>query len=186
MNDKEYTVAGYSFSEAHEYKEAKKEAETIEYIKANTDLTDINKAVKLYHKLVERKTLRTIVGYAFLKELQGRIIQEGVIAKENLPCIRIERDKKQVKVYTGALDHEQERKHQDIQKDYKIRIRNLHIIIGFLVGIIIVMILISVFSDRSVFSNYENKVVNKYSAWEESLDAREKALKEKEDLQSED
>jgi hypothetical protein len=186
MSDKEYKVAGYSFSDAYEYKEAKKEAETIEYIRANTDLKDINKTVKLYHKLVERKTLRTVVGFAFLKELQQRIVEEGIINKENLPCIRIDKDKKQVKIYAGALDHEQEKKHLEILNNYKIRIRNLRIVIGFLAGIILAMLLISIFSDRSNFINYENKIVNKYSAWEENLDAREKALKEKEELQSVD
>ncbi|MDD3174708.1 MAG: hypothetical protein PHF63_13815 [Herbinix sp.] len=186
MKDKEYIVAGYRFSDDHDYKEAKREAETIEYIKANTDLNDLNKAVKLYHKLVERKTLKTVVGFAFLKELQERIIKDGIINKDNIPCIQVERNNKLAKEYSSSIKQEQEKKHLDMIEDYKTRLRNSRIISIFLVIIIIIMILISVFSDRSVFTNYENKILNKYSAWEEDLNAREKALQEKEDLQSVD
>ena len=65
MNENEYRIAGYRFTDARDYKEAKRETETVEYIRANTDLTDRNKTLKLYHKLVERKTLKTIIGYSF-------------------------------------------------------------------------------------------------------------------------
>ncbi|MDF2945258.1 MAG: hypothetical protein K0S01_4116 [Herbinix sp.] len=179
MKENEYKVAGYSFSDAHDYKEAKREAETIEYIKANTDLNDLNKAIKLYHKLVERKTLKTVVGFTFLKELQERIVKEGIVSKENMPCIQIDKDEKQLRTYANSLEHEQEQKHLAVIGDYKIKLRNSRIISAFLVGIIIVMIAISIWSDRNIFSNYENKIINKYAAWEEDLNAREQLLEEK-------
>jgi hypothetical protein len=176
MKENEYKVAGYSFSDIRDYKEAKREEESIEYIKANTDLNDLNKAIKLYHRLVERKTLKTVVGFAFLKELQERILQEGIIAKENMPCIQIEKNQKPIRAYSGEIDHEQEQRHLAIIADYKVKLRNSRIICGFLAAIIVAMLLIAIFSDRSMFSNYENKILDKYSAWEEELNAREKAL----------
>jgi hypothetical protein len=42
------------------------------------------------------------------------------------------------------------------------------------------MILISIFSDRNIFVNYKNQVIDQYSAWEEQLDARENALDDRE------
>ena len=186
MRENEYKVAGYSFSDAHDYKEAKREAETIDYIRANTDLNDLNKSIKLYHKLVERKTLKTIVGFTFLKELQDRIVKEGIISKESIPCIQIDKDAKQLRAYSNKLEHEQEHKHLEMIEDYKIKLRNSRIISAFLVGIVIVMIAISIWSDRNIFSNYENTIINKYSAWEEDLNARQQLLEEKEKLESED
>ncbi len=180
MNDKEHKVAGYYFANTHDYKEAKREAETVEYIKSNTDMNDMNKTLKLYHKLVERKTLKTIIGYEFLKELQERIVRGGIVTADNLPPIRIEWEEKQIRAYSGELDHEAEQRHLSTIADYKIKLRNSRIISGFLVVIIIAMIIISIFSDRDVFSNFENATINKYSAWEEELDAREKALDERE------
>lgn len=197
MGENEYKVAGYSFSDVHDYKEAVRELETVEYIRANTDLDDLNKSVKLYHKLVERKTLKTVIGFAFLKELQERIIREGIINKENIPCIKIEKDAKQIRAYSSQLDHDEEQKHNAMFQDYRIRLRNSRIISAFLVAIILVMVVISIFSNRGKFSDYENKILNKYSSWEEdlntkqkelkaeetSLEAREKALQDKEDAQ---
>jgi uncharacterized membrane protein len=186
MKENEYKVAGYSFSDAHDYKEAKREAESIDYIRANTDLNDLNKTIKLYHKLVERKTLKTVVGFTFLKELQERIVKEGIVSKENMPCIQIVKEEKQIRSYANTLEHEQEQKHLTMIEDYKIRLRNSRIISAFLVGIIIVMIVISIWSDRNIFSNYENKILDKYSAWEEDLNSRELLLKENKNLQSEE
>lgn len=180
MSNSEYKVDGFSFSDIREYKEAKREAETIEYIKANTDLSDLNKAVKLYHKLVERKTLKTVVGFAFLKDLQERILKDGIMSKESIPGIRVEKDEKQLKVYSNALEHEQENKLRLLLQEYKIKLRNSRIISFFLIGIIIAMLLISIFSDRTMFSNYENEVLNKYAAWEEELEERERLLIERE------
>jgi hypothetical protein len=186
MKDNEYIVAGYSFSDPHDYKEAKREAETIDYIKANTDLNDLNKTIKLYHKLVERKTLKTVVGFTFLKELQERMVKESIVSKDNIPCIQIDKDEKQLRTYANILEHDQEHKHMDMIDDYRIKLRNSRIISAFLVGIIVVMIAISIWSDRNIFSNYENKIINKYATWEEELNARQKLIEEKEKLQSEE
>jgi hypothetical protein len=152
----------------------------VEYIKANTDLSDMNKTLKLYHKLVERKTLKTMIGYEFLKELQERIVCGGIVTADTLPPIRIESDEKQIRVYSGEIDHDAEQRHLEVIDDYKVRLRNSRIVSGFLIVIIIAMILISIFSDRNIFVNYKNQVIDQYSAWEEQLDARENALDDRE------
>lgn len=175
--EKEYKVSGYSFSDVLDYKEAKRESETIEYIKANTDLNDKNKVLKLYHKLVERKTLNTIVGYGFLKELRDEIIGDGIINKENLPGIPIEKKSKQNNI--TSPDHNMEVKNHKQIQEYRIRHRNSRIINLFLILIIFVMIIINVMSDRSLFQDYEEKIVNRYASWEEDLTEREKELEEK-------
>lgn len=180
MKENEYKVAGYVFSDAHHYKEAKREEETVEYIKANTDLNDLNKVLKLYHKLVERKTLKTVIGYTFLYELRVMILGAGIVTKENLPGIRIEKSEKEPRVYDNVLEKEQEQKHLAMIEDYKIKLRNSRIISIFLTVIIIVMVAIAVFSDRSMYSIYENQVIDKYEGWQTELDAREKALEERE------
>ncbi|MDF2908288.1 MAG: hypothetical protein K0R34_3609 [Herbinix sp.] len=180
MNDKEYKVAGYIFADAHNYKEAKREEETVEYIKANTDLNDLNKALKLYHKLVERKTLKTIVGYTFLNDLRNKILNAGIVTRENLPDIQIEKSDKEPRVYDNVLEKEQVQRHLTMIEDYKVKLRNSRIISIFLAAIIIIMIVIAVFSDRSMYSIYENQVIDKYVGWQTELETREKALEEKE------
>lgn len=184
MKENENKIAGYCFTDAHDYKEAKREAETVEYIKANTDLSDNNKVIKLYHKLVERKTLRTVVGLGFLKELQDQIIKGGIVTKESLPFIPIERNEKILKAYANEFEKEQVKKHQEMIEDYRIKLRNSRIISLFLAVIIVIMIFISIWSDRSVFKVFEDNMINKYAAWEEELNAREQALEAKEKSES--
>ncbi|MGB4659251.1 MAG: hypothetical protein WBI07_08730 [Mobilitalea sp.] len=181
MKENEKTLCGYSFSDVHDYKEAKREAETIEYIKANTDLKDINKVIKLYHKLVERKTLKTVIGTTFLKELQNRIIKESIMNPDNVPNIPIIKEENHPKVFASIIEHEQVEKHLEEIADYKIRLKNSRIISVFLTVIIVIMIVIAILSDRSVFERFENGIIDTYSTWEEELDAREKALDIRED-----
>jgi hypothetical protein len=103
MQENDKKVAGYLFEDARDFKEAKREEETVEYIKANTDLNDLNKVLKLYHKLAERKTLKTVVGFAFLNELSSKLIDSGLVTKDSLPCIRIEKPEKPLRAgYTGS------------------------------------------------------------------------------------
>ncbi len=180
MKENEYRVAGYAFSDARSYKEAKREEETVEYIKANTDLKDLNKALKLYHKLVERKTLNTVVGYSFLNELRNRILEAGIVTKDNLPDIRIETTNKEPRVYDNELEKEREQRHVALLEDYKIKLRNSRIISFFLAIIIVIMIAIAIFSDRSMYSIYENQVIDKYVSWQADLENREKDLEERE------
>jgi hypothetical protein len=179
MKDNDYRLAGYIFSDEYDYKEAKKEEESIEYIKANTNLSDLNKVIKLYNKLIERKTFKTVIGIMFLKELQGRILKEEIADEENLPCIQVEKSG-QSKSYSSAITHETEQRHKDLINNFRIKLRNSRIINTFLVFIIIAMILITIFAGKNSYSDIENDILDKYSAWEEKLDARQKILDEKE------
>lgn len=183
MKEEEFKIAGYRFTDANEYKQAKSDVETIEFVKANTNINDLSKAIKLYNKLIERKTFKTVVGYAFLKELQERIVEGGLISRESIPCIQVEKNEKKIKIYSEDAERSQEQKHLNVIEDYKIKIRNSRIISGFLAVIIIAMILISIFSDRNIFSNYEDKIIDKYSAWEEELNSREQALDAQEEIE---
>lgn len=181
MKKNENIAYGFCFMDAKEFKEAKREAESIEYIKANTDLNDRNKALKLYHKLVDRKTFKSIIGYVFLKELQNKILQDGIVTPDNLPNIIVEKNAKIPKAYANTLEMEKVERHKEILENYRIRHRNARIINFFLVVIIIAMIAISLFRDRTVFVEFENQVIDKYASWEEELQERENALKEKEE-----
>lgn len=180
MKENEYKVTGYCFSDEQDYKEAMQDAETIKIIKSKTDLTDINKVLKLYHKLIERKSFKTVIGYSFLKELQERILKEGILSQATLPGIPVLKPKAEVSSYAKSLQQEKDMKHQAAINNYKIKLRNSRIISAFLIIIIGAMILISVKSDKSLYTNQENEILDKYSGWEEDLNSREQALDKRE------
>jgi len=177
--DNSFRVGAFIFEDEYDYKEAKKEAESIEYIKANTNLADLNITIKLYNKLVERGTFKTVVGIEFLNELRARILKEKIVDEKNLACIRIEKSG-QKKAYSTELSRQAENKNKEIIKSLNIKLRNMKIVTAFLALIIAGMILIAVFAKNNSYADIENEIINRYSAWAEELSAREKALKEKE------
>ena len=178
MNQEDKTILCYTFTNQYDYKEANREAETIDYIKANTDLSDSTKVLKLYHKLIEKQTFKTIIGYEFLKSLRDRIENEGIVGNDKLPLINITRDSKQTigKVYTGASG--QEDKYKNLAKEYRIKHRNSRIINAFLLLIVIIMIAIAFYSRQFVDNSYEEEIINKYAPWEDELVQWEVELKQ--------
>jgi chaperonin cofactor prefoldin len=175
LEEKELKTGGFLFSTEKDYNDAKQEEEAIKYLQANTDLTNSASVLKLYNKLTENRTFHTPVGYTFLKELRDTIINNTKIKQEDLDTI-----------YIPALNYnpnsEQNSlllKHfKEVAEKTHTRNRNLGIINLFLAITIIVMIGIAIYSDKTTFSNYEKSVINKYEAWEESLNKRQQSLDE--------
>ena len=46
--DKKYVIDGFAFPNASEYERAKKEKETVAYLSANTDMTNLKEKLQLY------------------------------------------------------------------------------------------------------------------------------------------
>jgi len=179
MNDKSYRVGGYVFNDEYDYREAKKEADSVEYIKANADLSDLNKVIKLYNKLVERQTFRTVVGMDFLKELRNRILAQKKVDENSLPCIRVEKSGRS-RPYSAAISREAENRYKEQANILKSKLRSSRIINAFLILIIIAMLLISLFAKDNSYTDIENEILNKYAAWAEELETREKTIRQKE------
>ncbi|NLP35202.1 MAG: hypothetical protein GX359_08430 [Clostridiales bacterium] len=136
MKDIGYNFRGYRFLDIEEYREAKREAESIEYIRAKTNLKDLGKVTKLYHKLIDKQTFRTIIGHEFLKELQNTILEGGINTLENIPSISIG-------TRSSALHPKKNHNDKGVAEEYRIRHRNSRIINIFLTLIIIAMIIIN-------------------------------------------
>lgn len=136
MKDQEYKLHGYSFADFEEYREAKREAESVDYIRAKTDFNDLSLITKLYHKLIDRQTFRTVIGYEFLKELQNKILEGGISTLDSLPGINIRKQ-------TSILQPKDDTKAQKSAEEYRIKHRNSRIINVFLSLIIVAMIIIN-------------------------------------------
>ena len=174
MREKGLVVNGFLFSTNKDYNQAKEELEAIDYIRTNTDLANSGTVLKLYNKLTENRTFHTPVGYTFLKELQGTIIRTGLVKPADLEGIYIPgkgSDNNEVAI----LKAEQ---YKVMAERAQIKNRNSRIINIFLVVIIIAMIIIAINTDKSVFTNFENNIIDKYSVWEEELIERERVLEE--------
>lgn len=174
--EKKYVVDGFEFSTESDYKMAKEELEAIIYFKDKINLSDLSNIAKLYNRILDRRTFHTPVGYSFLKDLQNRLIQSGYVKNEDVEKIFItNRNHTENQVDSLSIDH-----FKKIATVEKSKRRNLKIINTFLVVTILIMFLIALYSDKTVFTKFENELIDRYATWEEELNNRELELEEKE------
>lgn len=176
-NDK-WVVQFYSFSNSKDYEKAKKEQETIAYIRANTNLSNMKVVAKLYVSLIEKETFDTIIGYTFLEELHQVLLTSDILTEASLPPIPV-RTKDSRLVKEEAANEKIDRYKLLLEKtNYKKKISMIANF--FLVIIIIVMLVLSVLTKNNVNNTTETEIINKYSSWKQELQQKEEELKERE------
>lgn len=167
--EKTYTYQGFTFRSEAELAEAKKEAEVVAYIRGQADLSNVKTVVKLYNRLIEKGTLTTELGIAFLKELRSRALDSGVVSESSLePFPTVEKKKPEPPKVMS--------KDRKLMELYRERSRNLAIVVAILCIVIVVLFAVRLFGTASPFTDYEQKVLNEYAGWKEELTEKEEAL----------
>lgn len=167
---KTYTYQGFTFRSEAELAEAKKEAEVVAYIRSQADLGNVKTVTKLYNRLVEKGTLVTILGIAFLQELRSRALESGTVAESSLRPLP--EPVKQEK-FAGE---KKPTKEQKLLEFYKERSKRLTFTVVVLCIVIAAMFAIRMFGTASPFTDYEQKVLDEYAGWKEELTAQEERL----------
>ncbi len=144
-------------------KEEKKELDGIQYIKQQNNMKDIKTVLALYNKLSEKNIFHTQAGIAFMEELQTQLVKSKEIDNQDIYGYR-----------------EPEKKKEDKENSYKYKFYNSLIINFILLAALIAGFYITLFSKNVTILNYENKLIDKYSAWEAELMERESIVTEKE------
>lgn len=167
-----YRLEEFEFQTEAAYKEAKKEAEVVAYIRQKTDLNNAATVLQLYDKLVVRGTFTTPVGIAFLKELRGAVLRMGLVEENALrplpePAVEEVKVKKESKPLT---------KEQKLVQLYQKRCKNRAMVIVALSCVIAALFCINLFGKNSPFHNYEMEIVNKYAAWADDLTQKQQEL----------
>lgn len=175
MEKNSLIVDGFAFQSAREAENALREQQNIEIIREKAVLSDSSAVYELYEKLIERDMFKTIVGYSFLYELRYRLLHDFGYEEEELSMItipiRMEYDTSSEK-NQGALE-------KQIERLMLIK-KRMTIVIAALIFMIVAMYVIAVLNPNTGYANTENKIINKYSTWQEELEERERAVKEKE------
>lgn len=176
MDKESLIVEGFVFSSYKEAQIAQKEQMNIEAIRSRMHDSDGHTICELYSKLIDREMFKTMVGYSFMYELRQRLVKEFGYEDRELPNItlpqRMEYDKV-AQLNQGKL----ETKVQDLL----LMKTKMKITIIALLVVIVGMFIIAVVNPNVGYVNTENKILNKYSAWQEELERREEAVKEKEE-----
>lgn len=175
MNKDSLTVDGFVFPSFKETQIALKEKKNIEIIKQRTPMSEANAVYDLYTKLVERNMFKTMVGFSFLHELRTLLVSDFGYDEAELPTVvlpkRLEYDKVN-ELNQGVLEQK--------LKDLLLVKTRMTIVIIALAIMVAAMFVIAAVNPNVGYINTENKILNKYSAWQEDLEQREQAVKEKE------
>ena len=181
---KEIKINGFVFTDEAEAEQAKKEAQGIHYVEERADMHHPETVLEIYNKMVKQELFETAVGYTYLKELQEYLIQNPAINNGDILPIYVthpmleESLKKKLRISAKHQSNEKKaaKKADGYRKKYEI---TLFISVVLAVSVIGMFIIAST-SNSPTILNYENKLIDKYAAWEQELDEREAAIKEQE------
>ena len=191
-----YEAGGFVFRTKKEAELAQREIEGTKYLRQKLDMENPNAVFSIYQNLIEQDLFETPVGYCFLKELRDYLLMIPAISNEEVLAIPIrypqteEEEKKQKKEEKKEEQRKERQREKEKAKNkkeqkkegknYKGRCQFFMVTSLILLISVVSMMLLAATSDNVNILNYENKLIDKYSSWEQELEEREQAVKEQE------
>ena len=191
-----YEAGGFVFRTKKEAELAQREIEGTKYLRQKLDMENPNAVFSIYQNLIEQDLFETPVGYCFLKELRDYLLMIPAISNEEVLAIPIrypqteEEEKKQKKEQKKEEKRKERQREKEKAKNkkeqkkegknYKGRCQFFMVTSLILLISVVSMMLLAATSDNVNILNYENKLIDKYSSWEQELEEREQAVKEQE------
>lgn len=191
-----YEAGGFVFRTKKEAELAQREIEGTKYLRQKLDMENPNAVFSIYQNLIEQDLCETPVGYCFLKELRDYLLMIPAISNEEVLAIPIrypqteEEEKKQKKEQKKEEQRKERQREKEKAKNkkeqkkegknYKGRCQFFMVTSLILLISVVSMMLLAATSDNVNILNYENKLIDKYSSWEQELEEREQAVKEQE------
>lgn len=186
-----YNAGGFSFETEEEAKRAERELHGVQFIRQKADLENPQTVFQLYRDLVDQDLFETPIGYCFLKELRDYLLLIPAIRNEDVPEIPIrypqrgdakrrakQENTRKSKDTKEKPDGKQANARNEKNVDYKKRCHFFMVVSLVLALSVGTMMLLAATSDHVNILNYENKILDKYSAWEQELEERERQLDE--------
>lgn len=191
-----YEAGGFVFRTKKEAELAQREIEGTKYLRQKLDMENPQAVFSIYQNLIEQDLFETPVGYCVLKELRDYLLMIPAISNEEVLAIPIrypqteEEEKKQKKEQKKEEQRKERQKEKEKAKNrkeqkkegknYKGRCQFFMVTSLILLISVVSMMLLAATSDNVNILNYENKLIDKYSSWEQELEEREQAVKEQE------
>jgi hypothetical protein len=195
-----YQVDGFSFDSRKRAQRAKKEKDSVAYIRKQTSLKNPDTVLKLYNTLLDEEYFETEVGISFLRELQTRMRLSGGINTDTLrpiPCVKAA-DENHSDSDSGssaasnsrnALSAKANPQNSSSAKSgtksgtkavVSRRAFQTALVLDFILAACVVgMFVITALSGNNKnILNYKNEVINEYEAWETELNNRQAELEE--------
>ncbi len=183
-----YLVGGIAFTDMKQAKLAQIEQKRIEILDEKLNYNDIDAVANVYKKARDNMTFQTPVGITYMLRLYDWLQKnnyEGIekmfvvmnqeTSSDNMndpeKGIPSERDE----LWKSRLDNQKKK-----EKALREKLRRSVLINIVLVVLVIVLFVISQTGNNPTVLNYKTNLINQYTHWEEELEQREQAVKEKE------
>ena len=174
MQDIETSIEGFYFEDEAVARQAMKEYMYIEKMQDKVSALKPDDLKEFYHKLIDKHIFSTHVGLTYLYEIRSTLVDGYKCAEEDLEEIVIPAVKQE-----SSCEETVQKALEEITALKRTKTLLLAAI-GILVVVIIGFFVIIATNENIGYINTENKILNKYSQWQEELDAREQALDERE------
>ena len=178
-NVRKYTVNGFQFGSDKDRELAETEYSSIQYINGKIENRSAETILSVYQGAIERRMFRTPVGYAYLHDLQKRMVSMGM-PREKIPPIPL------MQVFDNSATVEDKPRREVVankrKKRNELREKNRILVIANIVLILLVIALFAISLKGSTpnMLNYRSAIINEYSSWEQELSLREGQIREKE------
>lgn len=188
---------GYSFDNDMGL-EAQKEEKAIDYVTKQLDMNKPETVLKVYRQIISQKLFHTMVGYNFLKGLQNYLMSNPEMKGEDIAPIEID----SVEESMAAINASRKKRGQSIittvvtapgedaaasgtkgaKEDgkYKNKSRLFMATTMILAGCVVAMFAITLTAKVPTILNYRTMLNNQYATWEQELNEREDAIRERE------
>ena len=176
-------IDGFSFADDADVSLASLEIEKIKYIAGKMNMDNPRGVLAVYDKLITSGIFVTPVGYEYLRTLQSYLYKCKDIPDDAVKEIPVPIS------YTRALNLRSEERDERIQADRQMRTLRktfrTEYKVSLIVNIILVIMVIAMFvitlkAENPNMINYRTAILNQYSEWEQELNEREAAIKQRE------
>jgi len=197
-----YNIGGYIFDDENKAKKAAKELKAVEYILGQIRDSDENAVLTVYKKLLNQRMFSTEIGMSFLAQLRQNLLDSEVFTPEDIPPVySLEEPPKDVTPEektedTNSFSDEKVSKAKKEKADKKVvakvtndsseikRLKAINkVLLIFCIALLLCvlgMFYVSTTINSPTILDYEEKLIDKYSSWEQDLTEREEAIREKE------
>lgn len=174
----DYIAGGFEFATEAEAKAAKNDENKIRAIDKKLNYNNFEAVSMVYNKAIENHVFETAVGEHYLKRLQERLIEmkeadsdfvlKPIPVRAGLSVVKQPEETTKVKVQIRS------------QKEIKEKLKFSTILNFFLALIIVILFIITLTGENANIINYRTVITNQYAQWEQELQKREAAVREKE------
>ena len=173
-------VNGYRFGSFKDAQIAEEEIKKARYFENRLTGKPGRNRLAVYDQLLDKKVFQTPVGWEYLKYMQDELEGLGIPEEEIRP----------IPMYM-TFAHEQvaeeerpvrQRIHPSRKNKTENKYRISLLVNMFLAVLVIAMFVITIKSDNPNILNYKQTVLNQYATWDQELNEREKAIREKEKM----